>query len=63
MANYAVIDNNRVVNVIVADLQNIAEEVTGLECIRYDETNPASIGYTYNRISKRFMSPSETEDY
>jgi hypothetical protein len=33
MANYAVIENNEVINVIVADNKEIAEEVTGLTCI------------------------------
>jgi hypothetical protein len=35
--NYAVIKNNEVINVIVADSKEIAEEVTGLPCI--DVTN------------------------
>lgn len=33
MANYAVIENNSVMNVIVADSKEIAEEVTGKLCI------------------------------
>lgn len=48
MANYAVIQNNKVVNVIVADSKETAEEVTGSTCIEYTETNPAGIGWTYN---------------
>jgi hypothetical protein len=40
--NYAVIKNNKVVNVIVADNKEIAEEVTGLTCI--DVTD----GWDYN---------------
>ena len=31
--NYAVIENNKVVNVIVADSKEISEQVTGLTCI------------------------------
>ena len=31
--NYAVIENDKVINVIVADDITIAEEVTGKECI------------------------------
>ena len=63
MANYAVMNGDIVENLIVADLQNIAEEATGKECIRYNDTNPAGIGYTYNRIKSKFMSPEEMEAY
>lgn len=48
MANYAVIQNDKVTNVIVADSKEIAEEVTGLICIEYTEENPAGIGDIYN---------------
>jgi hypothetical protein len=33
MANFAVIENNKVSNVIAADSKKVAEEVTGLMCI------------------------------
>lgn len=39
---YAVIENNKVVNVIIADSKEIAEEATGLTCI--DCTD----GWNYN---------------
>jgi hypothetical protein len=48
MANYAVINNEKVINVILADSKEIAEEVTGLTCIEYTEENPAGIGWTYD---------------
>ena len=47
MANYAVINNNIVENIIVADTKEIAEEVTSKTCIEYTDNNPAGIGYTY----------------
>ena len=47
MANFAVIEANKVINVIVADTKEIAEEVTNKTCIEYTEENPAGIGYTY----------------
>lgn len=47
MATFAVIDSNIVENIIVADTKEIAEEVTGKECIEYTDSNPASIGWTY----------------
>jgi hypothetical protein len=38
MANYLVIENDKVINVIVADTQEIAAEVTGKEVI--ESTGP-----------------------
>lgn len=40
MANYLIIENNKVVNVIVADTKEIAEEVTGLEAIEVTGSEP-----------------------
>lgn len=49
MANYAVIKNGIVNNVIVADTKEIAETVTGLTCVEISDT-PGSpgIGWTYD---------------
>jgi len=47
MANYAIMDDNIVENVIVANTKEIAEEVTGRTCIEYTDSNPAGLGYTY----------------
>ena len=73
MAIYAVLQGDLVTNVIVADTQNIAEEVTGFECIKSNDNFPAAIGYTYDRkwevfvpagmvyepISKQILTPEE----
>ena len=48
MANYAVIKDGIVNNVIVADTKEIAETVTGLTCIEYTDETPAGIGWTYD---------------
>lgn len=48
MANYAVIADNKVINVIVADSKEIAEAVTNLTCVEITEENIAGIGWTYN---------------
>ena len=50
MATFAVIEDEKVTNVIVADSKEIAEEVTGLTCVEYDQdgSNPAHIGYNYS---------------
>lgn len=47
MANFAVVENNLVINVIVADDIEIAEQVTGKTCIGYTDNNPAGISWTY----------------
>ena len=48
MSAFAVIKDAVVVNLIVADSQKIAEEVTGLECKEYSESLPADIGWIYD---------------
>lgn len=48
MANYAVIKDGIVTNVIIAESKEIAESVTGLTCVEYTAENPASIGWIYN---------------
>ena len=59
MANYAVIENNKVINVIVADSKEVAEEVTGKTCIEYTEETPAGIGWDYDGVS--FIAPITEE--
>lgn len=51
MKNFAVIENNIVINVIVADSKEIAEEATNQTCVEYTNENPAGIGWTYNGVS------------
>lgn len=49
MANFAVLDEyNKVINIIVADSLEIAEQVTGLSCVEYTDQNPAVIGLGYS---------------
>ena len=60
MITYAVLDGDTVINIIVADSQDIAEQVTGKECIVYTEENPAVINGTYNRKQKVFV-PADVE--
>ena len=59
MANFAVINNNVVENIIVADTKEIAEQFTGKTCIEYTDLNPAYIGFGYDGIS--FEQPSVVE--
>lgn len=55
MATYAIVENNLVTNVIIADTLQIAEQVTGKTCIEYNESNPAGIGWTYD--GEKFTAP------
>jgi hypothetical protein len=42
--NLAIIENNIVVNTIVAESKEIAEQITGLTCVEFTLENPAVIG-------------------
>ena len=48
MSTFAVMSGNSVINVIIADNKEIAEEATNSICIEYDEINPAHIGWQYD---------------
>ena len=54
MANYAIIENDVVTNVIVAESKEIAEEVTGLEAI--ETTGQPWVGWT--RVDGEFIDPT-----
>jgi hypothetical protein len=63
MGNFAVINNDIVENVIVADNAEMALSVTGKICVEYFEDNPAHIGLKYDSKEKVFEQPvvEETE--
>ena len=63
MANFAVIENNNVLNTVVADSKAIAEQVTGKTCIEYT-VEPAEPGGTYvnNKFIRRQPYPSWVRD-
>ena len=44
MANFAVIKDNKVVNVILADTKEVAESITALTCIDYTDGWDSSNG-------------------
>jgi len=48
MPNFAVIDNNKVINIIVADSKESAEQATNNLCVEYTSSNPAYIGLGYD---------------
>jgi hypothetical protein len=55
MANFAVLKDNVVTNIIIADTKETAETVTEQTCVEYTESNPAGIGWTYD--GTKFIPP------
>jgi hypothetical protein len=62
MADFAVVENNIVLNTIVAESKAIAEEVTGKTCIQYTEANPAHIGLGYDGTTFEQPAPDPVEE-
>ena len=58
--NFAVILNNKVTNIIVAENKEIAEEVTGFTCIEYTDKSPAGIGWIWDETN--FIAPIVEEE-
>lgn len=62
MAKFAVIEDNKVKNVIIAESKAIAEDVTGSTCIEYTDSNPAYVGYGYaDGVFEQPVVAEETE--
>jgi len=57
MSNFAVIENGKVLNTIVAESKAIAEEATGKTCVEYTNENPACIGLGYDGTT--FEQPAQ----
>lgn len=49
MSNFAVMDGNKVINIIVALNKSEAEYITGFTCIESTNDNPASINGIYDQ--------------
>jgi hypothetical protein len=57
MKTYAVISNGVVLNIIVAESQEIAEQCNPHSiCVEYTLENPANIGWTYD--GSTFIEPT-----
>jgi hypothetical protein len=58
--NYAVIENNKVVNIIVAESLDIAEAVTGKQCVVCEDDDTPDIGCDYDgfKFIKKQPHPS-----
>lgn len=59
MATFAILRNNIVENVIVADDVETAKALTGLDAVEYTEENPACIGDSFDPINNVFISKEE----
>ena len=57
MSKFAVVENGVVVNLIVADTKEIAENVTSLECVEYPPTSDIAIGNEFNQEFQWYISP------
>jgi hypothetical protein len=58
MANYAVIDNGTVINVVVADSLEVAQEATDRTCIESTDENPITIGWFWDEGANAYIQPS-----
>lgn len=53
--NFAVMNHNIVINLIVADNLEVAEAVSNFTCIEYTDHTTAGIGWTYD--GDKFIAP------
>jgi len=58
MAKYAVINNEKVINIIVADSLEIAQEVTGSICIEYTSEAPLEINWYWDDTANNYIMPA-----
>ena len=58
MANYAVIDNETVINTIVADSLEVAQEVTGQTCIEYTDEAPLGVNWYWDSTADAYIIPA-----
>ena len=61
MANFAVINGGKVSNIIVADTKEIAEEVTGVDCVEYTDDAPIGTGMSLNEKTSKWEYPEPLE--
>jgi hypothetical protein len=61
MSLFAIVENNVVINIIVAESKEIAETVTKATCVEYETQNDCGIGWVYDAEKKVFISPVKPE--
>jgi len=57
--NIAVVENQKIVNVIIADTVEIAESLTGLECFEINQSNPEGINWEWNDSANCYVPPKD----
>ena len=57
MATFAHVENNYVVNVLVANNLADAEIATNGLCVEYTNEEPAGVGWQYDEKTKKFIQP------
>jgi hypothetical protein len=62
MATFAMMSENTVINIIVADNKEQSEQDLGVTLIEYTEENPAGIGWTYDSATETFTAPVVEEE-
>lgn len=62
MGKFAVIENGKVINTILADSKAIAEDVTGKTCVEYTDSNQAYIGLGYDGTTFEQPAPVVPEE-
>ena len=60
MNRYAVINQNSVINIIICDNAETAQEATGHICVLIPEGLPVGAGYTYDGTN--FIAPITPEE-
>jgi len=65
MKTYAVIENDTIIDAIIADSKEIAEQVSGKICIEYNEENPLGIGWKWSDQYNKYipLSPFASWNY
>lgn len=56
MAKYGVVENKIITNVIVAESKELAESITGQECIEYTH-NELGVGWYWNDEINQYIEP------
>lgn len=54
---FAELENNIVINVLIADTLEGAEIATGATCVEYTNENPAAVGWSYDNATGIFTAP------
>ena len=57
MSQFAIIKDNKVFNVVVAESLELLQSTTDLVCFEITQSNPAETGWDYNPTTKKAIIP------